>query len=130
MKKYIKYIITFLLCSIVAITIMFTKGIQEKDSLRDVMHILVDSFFVPGIVMSGFGLLVLCSNGGTFDMLTYGLRKMLFAFKRDLSNEKYKTFYEYRMAKASSPRPYLYLVIVGCFFILLSCIFLVIYYNA
>lgn len=128
MKKYLKYIITSAIGLIIAFIIIISKNIFEKETLQDVMHVLTDAFFVPGIIISGFGLLVVCSNGGTFDMLRYGIIKFFSLFKKNFNNEKYKTFYEYRMVKSENPRPFWYLIIVGVSFIIISMIFLVIYY--
>ena len=72
MKKIIlRYSITFGVGLIIALVIMLSKSIFSQDNAKNVHHILTDAFFVPGVVICGYGLLVMASNGGTFDMLVY-----------------------------------------------------------
>ncbi len=128
-KKILGYAITLVVGLAFAFIIMLSKGIFKKESSIEIFHILTDSFFVPGVCIFGFGLLVVASNGGTFDMMTYGLIKFFSFFKRDLKSEKYKTFQEYRLARHETSSEFLHLVIVGLFLIALSLIFLACYYN-
>lgn len=129
MKKIIlRYSITFGIGLIAAFLIMISKSIFSQESSRDVFRILTDAFFVPGVVICGYGLLVMASNGGTFDMLTYGIKRFFSLFQRDINKVKHKTFYEYRMAKQENKNPFWYLVIVGLVLIGISMIFLILYY--
>ena len=126
MKKIKGYLITFGIGLILALLIVLFKDIFHAENAKKVFHILSDAFFVPGVLIAGFGLLVLASNGGTFDMLTYGIIRFFTFFKKDL-RVKHKTFYEYRTAQQENPRKFLYLVLTGLAFIVLSVIFLLIY---
>lgn len=127
MKKYKGYLICLLIGLAMAIVIMLSKGIFAKNEFVDVMHILTDAFFVPGVLLVCFGLLILASNGGTFDMLSYGVLTLFNLFRKDMSKMKHKTFYDYRTAKHEKDRSFLYIVLVGIFYILISMVFLVIY---
>lgn len=127
MKQIYKYLITFLVGLLFAVIIMLTKSIFFQDNVKDVMHILTDAFFVPGVIICGFGLLVVASNGGTFDILSYGLISFFNLFRKDINKRKYKTFYDYRVAHHEKPKGFWYLVFVGLFYICLSLLFLYIY---
>lgn len=129
MKKYVKYLITAAIGLAIAFLIICLKGTFTKDNAKDVMHILTDAFFVAGVLISGYGILVIASNGGTFDMFAYGFISIFQFFKKDYKKRKYKDFYEYRKTKQASPRPFFYLVIVGLFYIAISMIFLILYYK-
>lgn len=128
MKKLKDYLITAAVGLTIAGFILFYKNVFMCKEAIDVFHILCDAFFVPGMLIFGFGLLVVASNGGTFDMLTYGVMRFFTFFKKDLS-AKYKTFYDYRKAQQDSPRKFMFLILVGIFFIAISVIFLLIYLN-
>lgn len=128
MKKFKNYLITLVIGLIASLFIMFIKSVFHAEDNKEIMKILCDSFFVPGVLILCFGLLVVASNGGTFDMLTYGVIRFFSFFKKDATS-KYKTFYDYRKAQQSSPRQFLYLVLVGLFYIIISLIFMVIYLN-
>ena len=93
------------------------------------MKILCDGFFVPGVVILGFGLLVVASNGGTFDMIVYGTKKFFDLFRRNAYKRVNETFYEYKKAKSDKKIEFLYMIITGLVFIAISIIFLVLYYN-
>lgn len=90
---------------------------------------LCDAFFVPGMMMLCFGGLVFATNGGAFDMLAFGVRKLFDMFKRDLTKVKYRTFYDYRQAQKEKKHSYLYLLIVGLAFALVAAVFLIVYYK-
>lgn len=129
MKKYIKYLITTLIGLIFIVIVILAKGIFSQQNAKDVMHILTDATFASGALIFCFGILVVASNGGTFDMLSYGMISFISMFKKDVNKRKYKTFYDYRQTKQASPKPYLYLIIVGAGYILISLIFLLLYYK-
>ena len=46
-----------------------------------------------------------------------------------INKVKYKTFYDYRVAKQETKNPFGYLVIVGLIFIGASMVFLILYYQ-
>lgn len=126
MRKFLKYLIPFLLCAVVVILILIARESFVKIG-QDLMEDLCDAFAVPGIVMLCFGLLVFATNGGTFDMLAFGVRKLFDLFKRDLTKVKYRTFYEYREAQRDKKRSFGSLVIVGALFLLVGVAFLLVY---
>ena len=129
MQKYVKYIVTFLIGLFISVAIMVSKNVFKQEELVDTMHILTDAFFVPGVIILGFGLLVVASNGGTFDMLVYGTKKFINLFRKDVSKEMNDTFYDYRKARSEQKGEFLYLIIVGLVFIVISIIFLLLYYE-
>lgn len=124
-----KYIVTSIVGLVFAALIIFSKNIFGQTDSQTVFHILCDAFFVPGVCITCFGLLVFSSNEGTFDMLVYGTKKFFDLFKKDNSNEKHKTFYEYREAQRERKFSFAYLFYVGLAFIAVSMIFLILYYN-
>ena len=127
MKKYTGHIVTAIIGLAIAVAIMVGKDIFAANSLKAAMHILVDAFFVPGILLACFGLLVFSSNEGTFDMLSYGMSSFINLFRKDMKKMKHKTFYDYRMAKHATSKPFLYIIFVGLFYIGISLICLAIY---
>lgn len=124
MKTIYKYLITGGIGLLIAFAVAVSKNIFFANELVDVIEILIDSFFVPGILLFCFGLLVLAINGGTFDMLTYGMARFISLFRKDHNDVKFKTFHEYTLAKHEENRPFGYLVIVGLIFIIISIIFI------
>lgn len=128
MKRYLNYIITLLIGLIFAFLICVFKNIFTQTSVNEVMHILVDAFFVPGVVLMCFGLLIVSTNGGTFDMLGYGVIMFISLFNKG-TERKYKTFYDYRESKKEKKRTFGYLLVVGVFLTIISLIFLIFWYK-
>lgn len=129
MKKALKYLIPFLLCAVAAILILVGKSSFAKSG-KPLMGDLCDAFAVPGMIMTCFALLVFATNGGSFDMLAFGVIKLFDLFKRDLTKVKYRTFYDYRQAQKDKKRPFAYLIIVGGAFLLVGVVFLLVYNYA
>ncbi|MDD4212509.1 MAG: DUF3899 domain-containing protein [Bacilli bacterium] len=129
MKKTIRYLITSGVGCLIVLAIVLSKNIFGLDDAVEVYKVLTDAFFVAGVLITGFGLLVLASNGGTFDMLVYGVGRFFDLFRRDMMKVKHKTFYDYRVAKQDRKLGFGYLVIVGLAFLALSFLFLWLYYQ-
>ncbi|MCQ2799130.1 MAG: DUF3899 domain-containing protein [Bacilli bacterium] len=111
------------------LVIIFSKGIINPESQKDMYKILVDGLFVPGIVLLGAGLLVFVTDGGAFDMLAYGIIKLIDVFRKDYENRKYKTFYDYKASKEGEHHHRWYLILTSLPFIVVSLILLIPYYN-
>ena len=128
MRDWLKYVITGSIGLGFALIIMLAKGVFNQEDTQQVYKILSDSFFVPGVCIAGFGLLIFASNGGTFDMLSFGMKKFFSLFKRDLKGTMNETFYDYRVAKEGTEKSFGYMIIVGLVFIAISVIFVVLYF--
>ena len=88
-KNNLKYIIP-----LIAALIMFTFFmITGKDSKYQV----VDAFTVTGFVVLLFTCLLFVAGAGAFDLLIFGVRKLINSFRRYNPNSSLpKTFHEYR----------------------------------
>lgn len=128
MKRYLRYIITLLIGLACAFLICVFKGIFSSTSPNDVFHILTDAFFVPGVILICFGVLIIATNGGTFDMLSYGVIMFISLFNKG-TERKYKTFYDYKEAKKDRKGGFGYLLIDGCILTAISMIFLLMWFK-
>ncbi len=128
MKKYLRYIITFAVGLVAAFIICLCKNIFSQTSLNEIFKILVDALFASGTVILGFGLLVVATNGGTFDMLAYGAIMFVSLFNKG-TQRKYKTFYDYHEAQKDRKYSFAYLLIVGGILIVASLILLIFWYR-
>ncbi len=128
-KKIIRYLITAGVGLVIALSVSFVKSLYWLEDITDIMQALSDCFVVPGLFLILFGLLVVCSNGGTFDMLGFGTKKVISVFKRHPSEKDRESFYEYRNRKQEGKRSFGYLIIVGVVFLAIGMIFFVLCYN-
>lgn len=131
MSNFYKYLITSLAGAAIVIIIVFTHGILQADTTSAAMQILVDAFFVPGVLFVGFGLIVVASNGGAFDMLSYGVSLIFVLLKKNIKERKYKDFYEYSQAKKEKRKDkasIAFILVVGLVLVAISMVFLALYY--
>lgn len=129
-KRWLPYVITFVALATITVLIgLWKKGFVDN-TVRYLLGTWCDAFFVSGVLGLGFGLLVLASNGGAFDMFAYGARKFFRLFRKDPIDRKYRTFYDYRQARKEKKRSFWYMVIVGGAFLAVAIVlFLIRYYK-
>lgn len=128
MKKWLQYlIITGVNALLVLLVMLIQKGFTHTQA--ELLKSLCNSFFVSGMCTFGLGILIWSTNGGTFDMIAYGFVKLIDLFRKDLTQVKYKTFYEYRKAQQEKQRSFSAYIVVGAAFIAISILFLVLYNN-
>lgn len=128
MKKWSQYIITICVALLLVLCVLMIQNTFEHNGSL-LLSELCNAFFVPGVLILCFGLLLWASNGGAFDMLSFAITKLFDLFKKDLTKVKYRTFYDYREAQRDKKRSFSCYIIVGAFFIAISIVFFVLYKN-
>lgn len=125
----LRYSVTVAVGLAVALIVMSFKGVFTQTDSVAAMRILCDSFFVSGVCIVCIGLIVVLSNGGAFDMLSYAVVLIFDALRKDVTKRKYKDFYSYREAKKDRKRGFGFLLIVGFALVGISLCFLAAYYG-
>lgn len=129
-RPWLKYVITAVVLAVFVVLIGWLRGgFTSTDPKRTVL-LWCDAFTVPSALSIGFGLLVLASKGGAFDMLAYGMKSFFRLFKKDPIDRKYGGYYEYKQAQKEKKRTFWYLIIVGGAYMLVAIALLVAYYTA
>ena len=129
-KRLLQYGITTGVCLLITFLYLLGVNIFTSTDLKLNLKHLTDAFFTSGVISLSFGLLVFASNGGAYDMIIYGMYRFFTLFKKDHNDVKYPTFYDYHIAKADRKKTeFLFMIIVGAAFILISCIFLIFWYQ-
>ena len=126
MKTLKRILITLVIGLVFVFMVAASKEVFKESEAKVIFHILSDSFFAVGVVITGFGLLVVASNGGAFDMLSYGV-STFFSFFRRSKARKYADFYEYRVAKEKNKHNFGFLLIAGSIIIVIAIIMYVFY---
>lgn len=126
MKTLKRILITLVIGLVFVFMVAASKEVFKETEAKVIFHILSDSFFAVGVVITGFGLLVVASNGGAFDMLSYGV-STFFSFFRRSKARKYADFYEYRVAKEKNKHNFGFLLIAGSVIIVIAIIMYVFY---
>ncbi len=102
-----------------AFAIAYSKDVFAQVELSKIFHILTDSFFVPAVLIAGFGGLVFVSNEGAFDGLTYAVTSFMDIFRKNKKN-KYNTYYDYKQSKGERNSSFGFLLISGLAFMVIT----------
>ena len=141
---WIRYLVTFSSCAVAVLIYISIAGIFSNwevvyanthwninSELSKNLYIFTNATFVIGVLCTMFGLLVIATNGGAFEMFAYGMRRFFSFFQRDINKIRFKTFYDYHVYKSSEPkRSFAHLLVVGIFVLALSGLFLALYMNS
>ncbi len=129
MKKQLNYLICAVLILVIALFVSWRGGLFSADTARGVFRILADSFFVPGVLFMGCGLLGFASSKGTYDMISFGFGRMMRYFVPMMDKRKYDDFYKYKQRRDEDGRAWKpFLFISGAVAFSLSLLFTVLYY--
>lgn len=126
MKTLKRYLFTLLIGFASVAMIAWSKGVFAQTDPATIFHILCDSFFAVGTVITCFGLLIFSTNEGTFDIIVYGVTSFWDMFRKK-SVRKYETFYDYRASHAEKKLRFWFVVISGLIFVAISLIMLYFY---
>ena len=98
-RRWVGYLITVLIAAAMAAGVFMSRG--GLTLTADILGALCDGFFVPGIVLTSVGILVLVANEGFFDIMSYGLHSFLVLFTPLRKAEKHAHYFDYKMARAA-----------------------------
>ena len=127
-----QYIIPLLAGVGFAAALLWLRGTLGKTDAQEQLRDVSDAFFVPGVLLVCTGALLFVAGNGIFDMLNFGVMKVLSLVR----SEKYRaqqprTYYDYVSAKNDSRRSgYSGLLWAGLLFLLLAGVFVALYMTA
>lgn len=91
MKRHLGRLIVFLIGLALFLVNVFYQGLPS--AARDWFRVLSNAALVPGVLLSGLGLLMRISDDGFFDGIRYSISSMISHLKG--TQKKYPSFYEY-----------------------------------
>lgn len=123
------YLITMGIGLLIAASVTGIQGGFTATDQQALMGALCDGCFVAGALLTGAGLLVFVADDGFFDLMNYGVQKVL---RLVLSEQKQaafpKTFFEFRQIKnASRKGSTAFLLLSGLVWIALAALWLGLY---
>ena len=112
------------------LVVLLVTNPQNVDSL---LWRLCDGFFVASVMVLGFGILMHARNKGIFDMMEYSVssvfRLKFPGFSIGRAREDEEDFIAFRDRKAEARRSASGFLISGAIYLVLSVIFLILYYT-
>lgn len=88
---------------------------------ENILVLLSDACFVPGVLLSGVGMLMRICDAGVFDMLAYGVADAA----RGIKGEKL-SYYEYKKKRLEKPLCGNGLLLAGGIYLFLAVVFFVV----
>ena len=117
-----RYFITIIVGLVMAAIMCFSRDILSAEGTM-VYHILSDAFAVPGLFILAAGILVMVSNEGLFNGISYGIKAVTKALTNRREPKMEESFYEYHTRKSGQERiRFGHLLIVGVVFVVISVI--------
>lgn len=113
-----KRVIPFILGGVLAAVIAADREDLEAGNM---LILLSDACFVPGVLLSGVGMLMRIAETGVFDMLAYGASGMVRAIK----GEK-QTYHDYKKKRKDKPLGENGLFLAGGVYLFLAVTFFVV----
>ena len=124
-RRWVAWLVTALIAGAMAAGVFFSRGGLTLTAPADILGALCDGLFVPGILLTGIGLLILVAGEGFFDIMSYGVHSFLVLFTPLRSPEKHDRFIDYKTRRAEKRRPaQWFLLIVGVIYLALAAAFL------
>lgn len=119
------YLITTAIGAVLTIWILFARGVfAGYMPAATLMKALSDGFFVPGVLITGVGLLVWVAGEGTFDIMAYGVKLLWDVFRNE-----WESFHDYKARKGEKGKPAVSFILhVGVLFLLLAGVFTGLFY--
>jgi len=123
----LKYGLTGAISLLVTYLYIYNRGFH-MGTLADKYKYLSDGFAIPGLLLTCSGLLLIISNEGTFDGISWGLQfaiKTLIPFGRLKKQESYGDFVEKR--RGQKVKGFGFVFIVGVVNLIISIIFMILF---
>lgn len=130
MNRNIRYLVTGLVGMAITIAICLFKDIFKYTATIDRIAIISDATFTSGVCLASVGLLTWIANDGHFDTLTYGVKILGNMFRREEHRTQLeKNLYEYRIARHTQKKSVDSLIIMGAIYLIISAIFVYVFYQ-
>ena len=126
-EKLTKYYASAAIGLVLVFAVALSAGLFSVEGAKDVVRILSDAFFVPGVLLSGAAGLSFAASKGFYDVFSYGIQtiKSHFEFKKD---KRAESLYEFKERKNSEKRGWLKeTLVVGLSCIALAAVLVVVY---
>lgn len=131
---WLRYVLAIAVGLLLALTVCFARDIFHETDVTLIVRYLSDAFLVPGVLLTGIGLLSFLKKEGTYDGLTYSFHSMRMASARRFSDEAHddmaRTYYDYKQSVKAKRKVAWHLIIVGGVFLLAAIVLTIVFLKA
>ena len=129
-NNLLKYGITAMIGGLMACFTINSYGYGEASAGAERLRILSDAFTIPGVILIMCGFLVMVANGGFFNGISYAagyaVRMLIPGASKDMG--KYGDYVEQRSKRKKLSCGFLF--VVGAVFLVISIVFIILYYHS
>lgn len=123
----LRYIISFAIGLAIFLGYIFGMNVTGQETQSAMYKILADGATISGVVLMGIGLLVLIANNGMFNFLNYVVQRLLSKFIHTMKAGT-QAYGDFVAERGDKKFPYLFLIIPGAVFLLLTAVFTIAFY--
>ena len=131
---WLRYVLAIAVGLLLALTVCFARDIFHETDVALIVRYLSDAFLVPGVLLTGIGLLSFLKKEGTYDGLFYSFHSMRGTFTMRHDDEARKeiarTYYDYKQNVKAKRKVAWHLIIVGGGFLLIAIALTVVFSTA
>lgn len=132
---WLRYVFAAVFGLLIALSICLYRGVFTETDPALILRWLSDAFLIPGVLMTGIGLLSFLKKEGTYDGLGYTFHSMkrIFSMRRYMdpieegSKAEDRTYFGYKENVREKRRVSWHLIIVGGGFLLISVVVTILY---
>ena len=125
-RPWLRYVLAAVAGLLIAFSVCILKGAFRENDTALIVRYLSDAFLIPGVLLTGIGLLSFLKKEGTYDGLGYTFHTMrkTFAMRNYLKPIKEgsedRTYFGYKQKVKEKRKVAWHLVIVGGGFLLIA----------
>lgn len=126
-NEYLRHTLSLTVLAIVLGLIVYFSN--ARPSAKTLYGLFADAFSLSGLLGLMGGLFTIAVNAGTFDLLSYGVKRVFRgSFDKNYKKNMPQTFLEYQAAmKAKRKKPGLALFIISGAFLVVGIVFIVLF---
>ena len=124
-KGGLRLAVTLLVGLAMGTGVFAARGGFAASEWPDIAAALCDACFVPAALFISLGLLLFVSNDGLFDIMSFGVQKVLRLVQSAEKQAAFpKTFYDYRVLRQGKKAGFGFLLLAGAVYLALAAVFL------
>lgn len=129
-KRWPQYFASALIGLALSLAVAFARGLSSGAGIARNAASLSDGFFVAGLLMACFGVLMLIATTDFFDIFAYGFRNLVAIFAPMAKTRQAMKYYEFKESRAERRgKKRFFVLVTGLAYLGLALVCLWVYYR-